>query len=331
MRPMILVTGGAGFIGSNIVKALSDDGRYRLAVCDWLGTDNKWRNLANAVFDDFVYPETLPAFLEDHRSSLVAIVHMGAISSTTENDADLIMRNNFQLSRFLWDWCAAHGSRFIYASSAATYGDGTAGFDDDQNSNALAQLVPLNAYGWSKHAFDRFVAATLDAGEPAPAQWAGLKFFNVYGPNEYHKGGMRSVVSQLFDQLAAGERVRLFKSHNPNYEDGGQLRDFVYVKDCVQVISWLLDHPDTSGLFNLGTGQARSFLDLAHGVFAALDKKPEVEFIDTPERIRDKYQYFTQANMDKLFKAGFAQQFTPLESGVSDYVRTYLMSENPYL
>lgn len=331
MRPLILVTGGAGFIGSNIVKALSNDGRYRLAVCDWLGMDNKWRNLANAVFDDFVYPDALPEFLEDHRSGLVAVVHMGAISSTTESDADLIMRNNFQLSRFLWDWCTAHGSRFVYASSAATYGDGTAGFDDDQDAEALAKLAPLNAYGWSKHAFDRFVAASLIAGEPTPAQWVGLKFFNVYGPNEYHKGGMRSVVSQLFDQLSAGERVRLFKSHNPKYEDGGQLRDFVYVKDCVRVILWLLDQPDVSGLFNLGTGQARSFLDLAHGVFAALDKTPDVEFVDTPERIRDKYQYFTQANMDKLFKAGFAQQFTPLESGVADYIQSYLMSENPYL
>ncbi len=327
-RPTILVTGGAGFIGSNIVAAHAKDAD--VIVSDWLGQDERWRNLAKHDIADHVFPEDLPDFLKGNAHSIDTIIHMGAISATTETNVDAIMRNNFHLSRDLWHWCAQEGKRLIYASSAATYGDGGEGFDDGESQVELEKLKPLNAYGWSKHVFDRFVALTLAQGGPAPAQWAGLKFFNVYGPNEYHKGSMKSVIAHVFPKAAAGESVTLFKSHHPNYEDGGQLRDFVYVDDCVRVVQWLAKNPNVSGLYNLGTGQARSFADLARAVFAALNRQPSITYVDTPLEIRDKYQYFTQANMTKLVQAGFAETFTSLEEGVADYVQNYLWTDDPY-
>ncbi len=220
--------------------------------------------------------------------------------------------------------------RFIYASSAATYGDGGAGFDDDGSVAALARLRPLNAYGWSKHLFDRRVARIVEAGGPRPPQWAGLKFFNVYGPNEYHKGGMRSVAVQIFDNAAAGKPAVLFKSHHPDYEDGGQLRDFVWVGDCTEVMLWLFDNADVNGLFNLGSGRARSFADLAAAVFRALDKEPRIRYVDTPAEIRDRYQYFTEANTARLRGAGYHRRFTALEDGIGRYVRSYLTAADPY-
>jgi ADP-L-glycero-D-manno-heptose 6-epimerase len=255
---------------------------------------------------------------------------MGAISSTTEPDTDLIFKTNYKLSRQLWTWCSDHRARFIYASSAATYGDGRAGFDDDESVEALARLRPLNAYGWSKHLFDRFVAREVARGGATPKQWAGLKFFNVYGPNEYHKGTMKSVIAQIYPKASAGEAVTLFKSHNPQYADGGQMRDFVYVKDCVDVVAWLLENANVRGLYNLGTGKARTFLDLTRAVFAALNRRPLLNFVDTPEDIRPKYQYYTQARMERLRTAGYTTAFTPLEDGVSDYVQRYLSGADPY-
>ena len=252
---MILVTGGAGFIGSNIVAMLCERGQ-EVVVCDWLGADGvKWRNLAHPLIDAVVAPEDLASWLASNGEGVKAIVHMGAISSTTATDADLVVRSNFQLTRDLWDWCAAHQRPFIYASSAATYGDGQEGFDDDNLPDALAKLRPLNLYGWSKHWFDRWAIRAVAAGKPRPPSWAGLKFFNVYGPNEYHKGDMMSVVAKNYAACAAGEPVRLFKSHNPAFEDGGQLRDFVYVRDCVEVVAFLLDNPQAQGIFNLGTAR----------------------------------------------------------------------------
>ena len=327
-RPAILVTGGAGFIGSNIVAHLATSAD--VVVCDWLKKDERWRNLAKHDIADLVSPEQLEEFLAVRGDEFEAIVHMGAISATTERDVDAIVKNNFVLSRDLWRWCAEYSCRFIYASSAATYGGGEAGFLDDQTPAALARLRPLNAYGWSKQLFDRHVVRSLASDGPHPPQWAGLKFFNVYGPNEYHKGEMASVISKIFPRVERGETVKLFRSHNPEYEDGGQLRDFIYVADCVRAVDWLLHNEQVNGLFNLGTGKARSFADLARAVFSALDREPAIEYIDTPLEIRDRYQYFTQAEMAKLRDAGYREEFTELEDGVADYVRNYLATDDPY-
>ena len=323
---MIVVTGGAGFIGSNLVAALEERG-HEVAVCDVLGNGDKWRNIAKRGLSDIVAPEHLFDVLKKHATRIDAIFHLGAISSTTETDVDLIVERNVRFSVALWEWCRLLGKRFIYASSAATYGDGSAGFDDDPSPTALAKLRPLNPYGWSKHVFDRKLAATRGWENP-PA--AGLKFFNVYGPNEYHKGAQRSVVHQLYPKAAAGEAAILFKSHNPDYADGGQRRDFIWVGDCVDVMLWLLDHPDVHGLFNVGTGQARSFADLARAVFAACGRNARIDFIDTPPEIRDRYQYFTEAKMDRLRAAGYTAAFTPIEDGVRRYVEQYLARPDPY-
>ena len=325
---MIIVTGGAGFIGSNIVTALAASGT-RVAVCDRLRQGNKWRNLARVPLTDLILPETLLEWLPAHAAEIEAIVHMGAISSTTETDVDLIVDVNFRLSQALWRWCALTGKRFIFASSAATYGAGEHGFDDEPQQ--LPLLRPLNPYGWSKHLFDRWVGQTQAAGDPCPPQWVGLKFFNVYGPNEYHKGGMRSVVAQKYPLAAAERPVTLYRSHRPDIADGAQKRDFIYVRDCVQVVQWLLAHPEVSGLYNLGTGRARSFADLARALFAALRRPARIEYLDTPPAVLAHYQYFTEARMERLRRAGYTQPFTSLEEGVADYVQRFLSQPDPYL
>lgn len=326
---MYLVTGGAGMIGSNIVAELAASG-HDVTVCDWLGQDERWRNLVHHDVADVIVPEALPAWLALHGRAVRGIVHMGAISATTETDVDAIVRNNIRLTLDLWDWCASNGVPLIYASSAATYGAGDAGFDDEFSREALAKLVPLNAYGWSKHFIDRRIARLIEQGAPTPPQWVGLKFFNVYGPNEYHKGSMKSVVAHNAARVAASEPLRLFRSYRPDYGDGGQVRDFVYVKDCARVVAWLLANRHVSGLFNLGTGQARSWLDLGRSLFAALDLPERIEFIDMPEQLQGKYQYYTQAEMGRLRAAGYAAPFTTLEGGVADYVRSHLTAADPY-
>ncbi|WP_292082724.1 MULTISPECIES: ADP-glyceromanno-heptose 6-epimerase [unclassified Brevundimonas] len=328
---MIVVTGGAGFIGSNIVARLCESGAWDVVVCDRLETADlaKWKNIAKHPIADLWAPEELFEQLERHAERIEAVVHMGAISSTTEPDADLILRTNFSLSRDIWDWCALRDVRMIYASSAATYGDGETGFEDRDDPESLNALRPLNAYGYSKYLFDQYAVRQADRGE-APRQWAGLKFFNVYGPNEGHKGGMKSVVAQIWPKVQAGETVSLFKSHNPNYPDGGQLRDFVYVDDVVNIIDWLLQTPDVSGVFNAGSGQARSFADLARATFAAAGKEPSIAYIDMPEVIRDRYQYFTEASMERIRAVGFNGQSTPLEEGVRRYVQEFLSKPDPY-
>ena len=327
---MIVVTGGAGFIGSNVVAALVARGRGDVAVCDRMGDGGKWRNLEKFGITEMIAPEELLAFLDARSAAVEVVVHMGAVSSTTETDATLLRRENVAFPLALWRWCATNGARLIYASSAATYGDGNAGFDDDGSAAALARLRPLNPYGRSKHLFDRRVARMLADGAPRPPQWAGLKFFNVYGPGEGHKGPMRSVVVQVYEQAAAGGPVRLFRSHRPDYADGGQKRDFISVADCAEVVLWLLDHPTVSGLFNLGTGTARTFADLARAVFAALGKEPAITYVDTPPEIRARYQYFTEARMERLRGAGFTAPFTSLEDGVADYVERYLLAGDPH-
>ena len=327
---MFVVTGGAGFIGSNIVAALDEGGLGKVAVCDVLRAGDKWRNIAKRELADFVAPGDLFEYLEDNRSNIEAVIHMGAISATTETDADLMVATNFKLSLGLWKWCTGHQARLIYASSAATYGDGGQGFDDDASCEGLARLRPLNAYGWSKHVFDRRVARMIADGDPRPPQWAGLKFFNVYGPNEYHKGGQMSVVAQIHPRAVAGEPARLFESHNPDYADGGQLRDFIWVDDCVDIVMWLLGNKAVSGLYNCGTGKARSFKDLASAIFRGLGKEPAIDYVPTPPDLRDKYQYFTQASMGRLRAAGYTADFTALEDGVGRYVEDYLSAPDPY-
>jgi ADP-L-glycero-D-manno-heptose 6-epimerase len=325
---MLLVTGGAGFIGSNIVAALNEAGRSDIAVSDTLGTDGRWRNLAKRRFADFIPPADLTRWLDGRK--LDAVIHMGAISDTTARDGDLVIENNFRLSLRLLDWCAANRTPLIYASSAATYGDGAQGFDDDETPAALQRLRPLNLYGWSKHQFDLVAADRAARKDNLPPQWAGLKFFNVFGPNEYHKGAMASVVARMFDDVKAGHPVRLFKSHREGIADGDQRRDFISVDDVLAVVLWLLKTPSVSGLFNVGTGQARSFRDLIGATAAALGRAPNIEFVDMPEAIRANYQYFTQSKVEKLRRAGYNAGFTPLEDAVGRYVTGYLDRPDRY-
>ena len=327
---MILVTGGAGFIGSNLHRALVGRG-HETVVADRLraGAAGKWRNLRNHPPSRLVTPDRLDAFLAGD-PAIEMVFHLGAVSSTTADDGDLVWDSNVALSQRLFAWCAERQVRFVYASSAATYGDGRQGFEDDPA--ALPGLRPLNLYGWSKHAFDRYVATT--AGK-RPPQCAGLKFFNVYGPNEYHKGGMISVVKVKYDEVASGRRPTLFRadptSNEPELPPGGQARDFIWIGDVVDVLLWLLDTPGVSGLFNLGTGVARNYLDLAHAVCAAAGVAPDIEFVDMPARLHGQYQSFTQAPMARLYAAGYAGQFTPLEAGIGRYVRDHLSRTDPYL
>ncbi len=327
---MIIITGGAGFIGSNLVAALSGREAPDIVVCDHLGSGAKWRNLAKHDVAEIVAPEDLARFLDANAFEIDAVVHLGAISSTTETDVDSVVAANFTLSLDLWRRCARNGVRLIYASSAATYGDGAQGFDDDGSVEGLSRLRPLNPYGWSKHLFDRRVARLVASGSETPPQWVGLKFFNVFGANEHHKEEQQSVVAKAYAAAAGKGQVTLFKSHRADIKDGGQKRDFIAVSDCVAVIGWLLRHPEVNGLFNLGTGQARSFRELAEAVFKALGKEPDIHYVATPKAIRPAYQYFTEATMDRLRNAGYTAPFQSLEDGVSDYVKNYLSQPDPY-
>ena len=326
---MILVTGGAGFIGSNVAACLAAHGRD-IAVCDELGSEGKWRNLAKVPLRDIFAPDRLDEWLGIHRDAVEAIVHMGAISETSATDADRVIEVNFGLSWKLWQWCASRQKPFIYASSAATYGGGEHGFDDDASPQALALLRPTNVYGWSKHLFDQRVVRAVARGEPAPPQWVGLKFFNVYGPNEYHKGSMRSLIARQYEPVSAGRPLVLFRSCHPDYADGGQKRDFVFVDDCVDVIAWLLDNRSVVGIYNLGTGQARSFAELARALLAACGVPERIEYADLPNEIRDHYQYFTQASLERLREAGYRRPFTPIEAGIRRYVERYLSRLDRY-
>jgi ADP-L-glycero-D-manno-heptose 6-epimerase len=325
---MLLVTGGAGFIGSNVVAALNEAGRSDVAVNDVLGTDEKWRNLAKRQVADVVAPADLMGWLAGRK--LDGVIHMGAISDTTATDADLVMENNFRTSIRLLDWCTEARVPFIYASSAATYGDGSEGFDDDWSQAALQKLKPMNLYGWSKQLFDQAVAERVAKKEKLPPQWAGLKFFNVFGPNEYHKGEMMSLVAKRFDDAKAGRTVRLFKSHRDGIGDGEQRRDFIYVDDAVAVVRWLMQTPKVSGIFNVGTGKARSFKDLITALFGALGSAPRIEYVDMPENIRGQYQYFTQAHVESLLHAGYNAGFTSLEESVRRYVTQFLDTADRY-
>ena len=320
---MIIVTGGAGFIGSAIVAGLNAKGVTDILIVDILGKDEKWKNLRNLSFADYLEADNFLDLISTGRFGLPieAVFHLGACSSTTETDASYLIKNNFEYSKAVADFALAKKARLIYASSAATYGDGSKGFSDDESN--LHELQPLNMYGCSKQMFDLWAA-----GNGMLKKIVGLKYFNVFGPNEYHKADMRSFVLKGFEQIKQTGKVRLFKSHNPDYADGRQKRDFLYIKDAVDMTLFFLDNKKPCGIFNIGAGQARTWLDLANALFAALGKQPNIEFIDTPPQIRDKYQYFTQADITKLRKAGCSKQITPLEDAAKDYVQNYLKSDN---
>lgn len=325
---MIIVTGGAGFIGSAVVWELNRRGDGNILVVDRLGNESKWKNLVNLSYCNFMDRERFLELLR--RDSLPqrprAIVHMGACSSTTEMNADYLMNNNVHYSQEVCHYAVKAGIRLVHASSAATYGDGANGFSDDEA--LLPRLRPLNMYGYSKHLFDLWAQR-----ERLDQRMVALKFFNVYGPNEYHKGNMRSMVSKAYKEIKESGRIRLFKSNHPDFADGGQKRDFIYVKDCAKAVCWLLENTDICGVFNLGTGKARSWNDLAGAVFAAMNMPVKIDYVDMPENLSRQYQNFTEAKMDKLAARGLdAGNFFSLEDGVTDYVRNYLMREEaPYL
>src|SRR5208282_3289661 len=324
---MIVVTGAAGFIGSNIVAALNEQGRDDLVLCDWLGQDLRWQNLRKRTFRDFVPPDQLLAHLFQIRPE--AILHLGANSSTTTTDGDQLMRVNFKYTLDLVDYCAREGVKLVYASSAATYGDGDNGFDDDGSLAALKKLRPLNLYGWSKHLIDKIVAERREKNLPLPPKCVGLKYFNVYGQNEYHKGGMISVVGKNYARAVAGVTVELFKSHREGYADGEQSRDFVYVDDAVAVTLWLMDDGPAHGVFNVGAGVAASFRSLVEALFKAVGREPNIRYVPMPEALRDRYQYFSRASLGNLRAAGYRGTFATVAEGVPRYVQ-YLKSADPY-
>lgn len=319
-KDKILVTGGAGFIGSALVWALNRQGVDNILVCDALACDEKWRNLVPLRYADYIDSEDLLEAVDvgDDLGGVAKVFHLGACSATTETDAAYLMRNNFEYTKRLAHWALENDARFVYASSAATYGDGSQGMDDVDGD--LDRLRPLNMYGYSKHLFDLYAqrAGILD-------QIVGLKYFNVFGPNEAHKGDMRSVVDKAFGQIQEAGRVKLFKSHHPDYEDGKQLRDFLYVKDAVAMTLFLADQANANGLFNIGSGVANTWVDLVEAIYAALGQEPRIEFIGMPEALREKYQYYTKADIGKLRLAGYKEEITPLKDAVADYVRNYLL------
>lgn len=328
---MYLITGGAGFIGSNIV-ALLDQNNDGIVICDRLGVDGrKWRNIAKRRLSDFVFPEDVIHYLESNGDRIHGVVHMGAVTSTVAADVDDLVRNNFKLTMKLWNLCARKRIPFVYASSASTYGDGSQGFIDGSDEEYLSHLLPLNPYGWTKHLFDRWAVRAANSGDPAPPRWIGLKFFNVYGPNEYHKGKQQSIAAKMHAQIRERGCVTLFRSENPAYRDGEQLRDFVWVDDCALAALWALKSSSAaSGLYNLGSGVARSFLDHAKIMFALMGVDPQIDFIELPKALTGRYQYFTCAQMDNLYRQGFHQPVTSLEEGLKNYVNTYLEADDPF-
>ena len=317
---MIIVTGGAGFIGSCVVRTLNDAGITDILIVDNINTTEKWMNIRNKRYLGYIHKSEFLDKLESYED-VTAIIHMGAQSSTTERDFDYLWKNNFEYTKTLWNYCAEKQIQFIYASSAATYGDGEEGFDDNMD---IDRLLPLNGYGYSKQVFDQWVK---HQAKVFPKQHVGLKFFNVYGPNEYCKGSMASMIFHGYKQICETGSVKLFKSCHPDYADGGQLRDFVYVKDICSVILWMLQNPQVNGLFNVGTGRAQSFRELAEATFHAMGLESNIVYIDMPEHLKKKYQYYTQAEMSKLRAAGYDKPFMDLEAGARDYVQEHLAKE----
>lgn len=315
---MILITGGAGFIGSNLINSLLSKNFSEI-----VSVDNKnFINQSYFINKNFsrILPAELNSFLKKNKKKIKTVVHLGAITSTTERNVKLIIENNLELSIFLWNWCEKNKKRLIYASSAATYGDGSNSFDDNESDDYLSKLVPLNLYGWSKHIFDRLILKK----KKKPSQLVGLKFFNVYGPNEFHKSEMKSVILKIYEKVSKNLQVNLFKSHNVKFKDGEQLRDFIYVKDVISILEWFLNNPKINGLYNVGTGKPRSFNDIAKSIFKNTNKAKNLKYVNTPLKIRKQYQYYTKANIKKLRDSGYKKSFFSLEEGIKDYINEYL-------
>lgn len=321
---MIVITGAAGFIGSCLVSKLNNEGFIDLILVDDFSSPEKLPNLKDKIYSEKVHRNDFIKWLRENQMPVQFVFHIGARTDTTEFNKDIFDELNLHYSQAVWNTCAEFGIPLVYASSAATYGLGEFGYDDDQS--IIPKLKPLNPYGDSKNDFDKWVIQQ----KKTPSFWAGLKFFNVYGPNEYHKGRMASVIFHAYKQIKETGKVKLFRSHKPDYKDGEQLRDFIYVKDVVEVCYFLLHHRKNSGIYNLGSGKARTFLDLVKNTFSALGKPPQIQFIDTPIDIRDKYQYFTEAKMEKLMSIGYDKPFHTLEEGVGDYAKNYLEKGNYY-
>ena len=331
---MYIITGGAGFIGSVTAAALEagPGEKSPTVIVDSFGSSSKWQNVVRRRARDIIHPSKLPALLEKHQADIKAVIHFGATSSTTENNMDFLLENNVFAATRLFDWCANHNKKFVFASSAAVYGNGAYGFSDDERLSYINKLRPLHPQGWSKHLVDKYMVQA----NKKPPSWLSLRFFNVYGPNEYHKGRMASVASHVFQEAKKGGPVRLFKSHVKEYKDGEQKRDFVYVKDVARLVVWLLQQDDISGIFNVGTGRARSFDDLAHVVCKAIKERVDIEYINIPPEVRPNYQYFTEADMSKMWQYVENSntrpfEFTSLEDGIKDYVENYLIKDDPYL
>ncbi len=331
MLKTVVITGGGGFLGSNLAHHLGNIGGYRIIIVDSFGNDKKWQNLVRATIDEIVAPENFFYWLEMFGQEVEIIYNLGGISATTEHNVSAIIEANHDYPLLLWRWCIENDKRFVFASSAEVYGAGEMGFDDKLDVDYIRKLRPLNPNGWSKKLFDLHVAQAHARNDKMPAQWVGLRFFNLYGPNEYHKQDQRSVMLKIYEEASQGIAVRLFKSKNPEYPDGSQQRDFIYVKDAVAVMEWLLLNPRVNGIFNCGTGKARSFAELAQAIFSSLGKEPNVKYVDMPHHIEHQYQYRTEAVIDRLRQAGYDREFMSLEDGVADYINNYLRKDDMYL
>lgn len=327
---MYVITGGSGFLGSNVVAGIEERGMGEVTIVDRFQSDDRWRNIAKRSLRDIIFPEDIFSYLDAHKNKIDAVIHINYTGFSTETDVDELVRDRIQLTWKLWKWCAENHVPFLYDSTAGVYGDGSMGFKDDDSAEALAKLHPLSPAAWTKLFLDRKIIDTINRGEAAPPQWIGFRCFNLYGPNEYHNTQHQSVIPRIYNCAKSGKLFPLFKSENPAYKDGDQMRDFMWIDDCVDVILWLAQHSEISGLFNVGTGHARTYADVLRAVYAAVDEKPEMDFMDLPAEIKGHYQYFTQADVQKLRTAGYTKPFTSLEDGVAKYVTEYLEAPDPY-
>lgn len=326
---MIIVTGSGGFIGSNLVAGLEAWGAQDIVVVDDFGVSDKWKNISKRSVYDVIQSSDFFEYIHEYREQIDAIFHMGAISSTIEMDVDKIVRNNINLTLRLFDFCANEGIRFYYASSASVYGDGSLGFSDIELDKPY---VPLNPYAWSKLCVDKAILQrSRSQKDPTPPQWIGLRFFNVYGPNEYHKGSQMSVIPQFLKQILSSGSSKLFKSYKNGIDHGDQKRDFVYIKDCINFMLWLLERDSISGIYNVGTGRAQSFIEVVNAIFKSINKAPLIEFTDMPESLKNHYQYFTQADMTTVKKLGYDRNWASVDEGIQDYVRNYLLSNDLFI